>query len=158
LFKGEKSIFNIVRAEEKLFAVGRLDKNSRGLVLLTNDGDWANKLTHPRYEHEKEYEVIIGKSKTRREKKDELFFNNVINKLERGVDIGEGDGFARARRVKYLGQEKFRVILTEGKKRQIRRMFKALGLRVEDLLRVRIGNIKLDKLKEGNWVYLENKE
>jgi len=149
-FKEEKNIFELLDARERLFVVGRLDKNSRGLVLLTNDGELTEKLSHPRYGHEKEYEVTV--------KNQELGIKNLEFQFKKGVDIGEGDGIVRAKRVEMIGKNKFRVILTEGKKRQIRRMFRVLGLTVTDLVRVRIGVIKLGDLKLGEWRHLTGKE
>ena len=162
-FPGEKNVFELLMKpptspqpspykEEggRLFIVGRLDKNSRGLVLLTNDGDLTQKLTHPKYEHEKEYFV---------ETRHCLVSTDVLTKkLKTGVDIGEGDGMARAKDAKYIENNKLKIILTEGKKRQIRRMFKILGCDVIDIIRTRIGNLKLDDLPEGQWRYLENEE
>lgn len=162
-FVGEKNVFDLVNTplpaqagrsaatpleggfKTKLFAVGRLDKESHGLVLLTNDGDLALRLTHPRYEHEKEYIATICNYELR------ITNDEVINKFKSGVDIGEGDGVVKARDIKYLGDNKFKIILTEGRKRQIRRMFKALGCEIKDLVRVRIGSIELGNLKEGCW-------
>jgi 23S rRNA pseudouridine2605 synthase len=122
---------------------GRLDKDSRGLVLLTNDGDLLYRLTHPKYGHEKEYWVNVKGQMPN--------VKTVMEKILKGIDIGEGDGAARAKEVEYMGGGKFCLVLAEGKKRQIRRMFGALGLEVADLQRVRIGDIKLGDLKEGEW-------
>jgi len=149
MFKDEKSVFELLSKEyhgRGLFAVGRLDKNSRGLVVLTNDGDWANLMTHPRYEHEKEYVVTINNSQLTINQSKEIiaYFGN-------GIDIGEGDGVVRVKDVEYLGEGRFRIILTEGKKRQIRRMFKVVGLEVEDLCRVRIGDVQLSGIKESEY-------
>lgn len=144
-FEGEKNLFDLVKVKKRLFVVGRLDKNSRGLVLLTNDGDLTERMTHPRYEHEKEYEV---KLKVESKK---LKVDGVISKLKKGVNIGDGDGIVKVKNVECLGDGQFKIILTEGKKRQIRRMFKVVGYEVEDLFRVRIGNIKIGGLKEGEW-------
>ena len=151
-FAGEKSILDLVGSPERLFAVGRLDKDSRGLVLLTNDGDLALKLTHPRYEHEKEYIATITNYQLR------ITNDEAVNKFKSGVDIGEGDGIVKVKDVKYLGDNKFRIILTEGKKRQIRRMFKTIGCEIDDLVRVRIGNIKLENLGEGCWKKIDANE
>ena len=168
-FKGEKNVFELLNNVETRFIAspicaslhiaGRLDKNSHGLVLLTNDGDLTEKLTHPRYGHEKEYFIQL-KVKGRK-----LEVEKIINNFKKGIDIGEGDGMVKAKSVKYLGNntrlpdgQEFNIILTEGKKRQIRRMFKALDLEVADLGRVRIGNLKLGSLKEGDYKKLNNKE
>lgn len=153
-FHDEKNVFDLVVLKERLFTVGRLDKESHGLVFLTNDGELAEKLSHPRYGHEKVYEVMVESEKLDEEE--------VIRKFKKGVDIGSGDGYVRAKSTEYLGNNRFRIILTEGKKRQIRRMFSVLGCEVIDLLRVRIGSaengIKLGKLKPGEWKFLDEKE
>jgi len=160
-FKNEKNIFDLVIVKERLFAVGRLDKDSRGLVLLTNDGELANKLTHPRYGHEKEYVVQVTSNKLqipsnkKQDAKNKEQITKILEKFKKGIDVGEGDGIAKAQDIKYLGNNKFKVILGQGKKRQIRRMFKILGCDAIDLLRVRIGNIELGNLKEGKWEYVK---
>lgn len=149
-FPNEKNIFNLVDLPSRLFAVGRLDKDSRGLVLITNDGDLTQKLSHPKFESEKDYEVKI---------RDEVINPElVIKKLLSGVDIGEGDGIVKAKRAKYLQNDLFVITLNEGKKRQIRRMFAILGTRVADLKRTRISNLTLGNLPEGKWDYLEPEE
>jgi len=154
-FKGEKNIFDLIKTKEKLFAAGRLDKDSRGLVLITNDGDMAQRITHPKFEHEKEYVISITNY--------ELQITNekakqIIGRLESGVDIGEGDGIVKASEAEYLGNGKFKIILTTGKKRQIRRMFEVLDLEIVDLVRVRIGSIELGELKIGEWRNLREEE
>ncbi len=157
-FEGEKNVFELVKSYERLFVVGRLDKESRGLVLLTNDGDLAQKITHPKYEHEKEY-VVTVKDFQLKASNDEI-----VRKIKNGVDIGEGDGIATVKQIKLLNFDKkqflikYSIILTEGKKRQIRRMFKALDLHILDLARVRIGTINLGGLKEGGWRHLTEEE
>jgi len=149
-FKDEKNIFELVDSPHRLFAVGRLDKDSRGLILLTNDGDLTLKLSHPRYEHDKEYEIKI---------RDEVVNPElVIKKLLSGVDIGEGDGIVKAVHAKYLQNDLFVITLNEGKKRQIRRMFDALGTRVKDLKRISISGLTLGNLPEGKWDYLDQEE
>lgn len=151
-FKNEKNVFDLVRTEERLFVVGRLDKDSRGLVLLTNDGDLTQRLTHPKYGHEKEYIVEISNLQPSISKQ---FIDDLIFKFKKGVDIGEGDGIVRVKDIKYLEKNKFRMILTEGKKRQIRRMFKEVGLKIESLERTRIGNINLKNLPVGEYKKIE---
>ncbi|RLC37994.1 pseudouridine synthase [Candidatus Falkowbacteria bacterium] len=150
-FKGEKNIFELVDVKERLYTVGRLDKNSHGLVLLTNDGDLTEQLTHPRFEHEKEYLVKL------KVKSEKFKVEEIIKSFRKGVDIGENE-IGKAKNVEYLGDDKFRIILTEGKKRQIKRMFGALNLEVADLKRIRISSVKLGNLKRGKWIYLEKNE
>ncbi|MCK5212151.1 rRNA pseudouridine synthase [Candidatus Parcubacteria bacterium] len=151
-FKGEKNIFDLIENKNRLFVVGRLDKDSRGLVLITNDGDMTERITHPRYEHEKEYVVQL------RIKNEELRIKEIASSFLKGIDISEGDGVVKAKVTEYLGQGKFKIILTSGKKRQIRRMFEILDLEIVDLVRVRIGNIELGELKIGEWRHLSDKE
>lgn len=149
-FSGEKNIFDLVNVPARLFAVGRLDKNSRGLILLTNDGELAEKLAHPRYEHEKVYEVAVkGRIQN---------IERILKSLVNGLDIGEGDGRVGVQRAQYLQNGIFVITLNEGKKRQIRRMFAVLGMAVEDLKRVAIGSLRLNDLPEGRWEYLTNQE
>ncbi len=149
-FPNEKNIFDLVDLPTRLFAVGRLDKDSRGLILLTNDGDLTQKLSHPRYEHDKEYEVKV---------RDEVVNPDmVIKNLLAGVDIGDGDGIVKAVRAKYLQNDLFVITLNEGKKRQIRRMFEVLGTRVVDLKRISLGGLTLGNLPEGRWDYLSEEE
>ena len=123
----------------RLYPVGRLDKDTTGLLLLTNDGELTNRLTHPRYEHEKEYLVQIpGMLKTGEKQK-----------LERGILLD--DGITAPAKVKEVGVKPFNYSITihEGRKRQIRRMFARLGYQVLALKRVRIGNLTLGDLKDG---------
>lgn len=152
-FLNEQSIFELVNVKKKLFPVGRLDKNSRGLMLLTNDGALAQKLSHPKFEHEKVYEVRVKFTEDINLKP-----NYIVNELKKGVDIGEGDGVVKAKRIQYLNNNIFEIVLAEGKKRQLRRMFEALGYKVSDLKRVSISKLTLGDLKEGKWSYLSDKE
>jgi 23S rRNA pseudouridine2604 synthase len=118
-----------------LFPLGRLDKNSHGLLILTNDGRITDQLLNPKYFHEKEY-VVRTKEKLR---------SNFKQKMEAGVDI---EGYkTKPCKIKILGENTFKVILTEGKKHQIRRMCSNLFQEVADLKRERIMNIKLGNLK-----------
>lgn len=154
-FRGEKNIFDLVDVPERLFVVGRLDKDSEGLVLLTNDGDLAQKISHPSFGHEKKYIVKISNSSPSGKQvkfwQSGQISNKIVENFLKGIDIGDGDGLVRAKKIKYLGNNRFEIVLTEGKKRQIRRMFKALGFEVEGLLRTEIGDIKLGDLRKGKW-------
>ncbi|MCF7845396.1 MAG: rRNA pseudouridine synthase [Candidatus Pacebacteria bacterium] len=142
--KGEKSVFSLVKRRERLFVVGRLDKDSRGLVILTNDGYFTYRLTHPSFSHEKEYLVEVSKN----------INEEVVEKMKKGVDIGEKTK-AKAKEVERIGNKKYRVILGEGKKRQIRRMFEVFNCTVFDILRVRIDKYKLGNLKESEWRFIK---
>ncbi len=129
-----------------LFPVGRLDKASHGLILLTNDGRITDRLLNPKFDHEKEYEVRV-KGKLR---------SSFKEKMEKGVEIE--DYKTKPCKVTILDENRFRVTLTEGKKHQIRRMCVALFQEVEDLKRSRIMNIKMGPVKEGRVRTLEKKE
>ncbi len=152
-----KTALDLVPDGRRLFAAGRLDLMSEGMLLLTNDGELANRLTHPRYEHEKEYLALVFGSPD----------DKVIERLERGILYdGEwlrADSAARAGRSQPFGEAGrdetwLRIILHEGKKRQIRHMCAALGHPVKRLIRVRIGPLKLANLKVGEWRKLTREE
>jgi len=134
-----------------LYPVGRLDYDSEGLILMTNDGDLTNKLTHPRYGHEKEYRVLVAK----RPDEDQL------NAWRRGVVLEDGDKTQPAD-VKFLSTSGkgawIRVIMGEGKKRQIREVGKLLGLPVVKIICLRIGTLRLGDLKPRQWRYLTEDE
>lgn len=130
----------------RLFHVGRLDKDSEGLILLTNDGALSHRLTHPAHEVEKEYEVFLDKP----------FDPEQIPKLLRGVVI-EG-GRARAERIRILAPALVGVVLRQGLKRQIRLMFLKLGYEVKRLVRTRIGALKAGQLRPGQSRILDERE
>ena len=141
----------------RVFHVGRLDKDSEGLLLLTNDGEFALRLTHPRHKVEKEYEVVL----------DRPFDMALGEKLRQGVFIkvdAEQEGQppqrvrAHADGVYKLANNKLKVILRQGLKRQIRLMFLAVGYEVKRLERVRQGTLKLGSLRPGEWRYLADRE
>jgi pseudouridine synthase len=144
-FKNEKNVFDLVNVPERLFTVGRLDKDSRGLVLLTNDGDLTEKLTHPRYEHEKVYRVTVANYSDSQ---------LIIKKFLAGIP-SDGE-ILKAKSAKLIRPNYFEITLTEGKNRQIRRMFGAMECNVLDLERIAIGNIKLEDLQEGRWKEINN--
>ena len=130
----------------KLFPIGRLDKDSRGLILLTNDGRVTDRLLNPKYEHQKVYEVKTKKPLRASAKE----------KLEAGIDI---EGYqTKPAKVEILGTDRFRIALTEGKSHQVRRMVVALFNEVKDLKRISIMGIRLGTLKEGAYRALEPKE
>lgn len=146
-----KTVYDLVPAQGHLFIVGRLDFDSEGLVLLTNDGELANRLTHPRYGHEKEYRVLVF---TRPEEEQ-------LKAWRRGIVLEDGYRTAPtqvsldtlAGRGAWL-----RVIMREGKKRQIRETGKSIGLPVQRIVRIRIGTIMLGQLKPGEWRQLTPSE
>jgi len=140
--RGRRKVTDLLPEKYKhlrLYPVGRLDKDSTGLLLLTNDGDLAYKLTHPRYEHEKEYLVQIQGRLTR----------EAIKRLEEGLELE--DGITSPARIEEMTTAPFDYSLTihEGRKRQVRRMFAHLGHRVLALKRIRFGTLVLGNLSEG---------
>jgi 23S rRNA pseudouridine2605 synthase len=139
-----RTVFDLVPLHAHLFAVGRLDLESEGLILLTNDGELANRLTHPRYGHEKEYRVLVG---TRPDEQQ-------LATWRRGVVLEDGHRTLPADvRVEELAGKGtwLRIILREGRKRQIREVGKTIGLPVVKILRIRIGSLELGELKPGEW-------
>ncbi|MGY3775912.1 pseudouridine synthase [Helcococcus sueciensis] len=142
----DKVIFDLIDIDTKLFSIGRLDKDSRGLILITNDGDIYNNVVHPRNEIFKKYIVKLDKS----------FLHSDKYKIESGIDIG--DYITNPSRIKILGKNILQIEINEGKNRQIRRMFDVLNYEVIDLNRVSIGDIKLGELPIGSYRVLSNKE
>ena len=132
------NIIDFIKYPERIFPIGRLDKNSEGLIFLTNDGDIVNKILRSRNNHEKEYIVNVNRPINK----------DFIQKMSSGVEILET--ITKNCVVKQLGPKKFKIILTQGLNRQIRRMCEALGYKVQSLKRVRIMNIKLD-LPKGKY-------
>ena len=126
------NIIDFIKYPTRIFPIGRLDKLSEGLIFLTNDGDIVNKILRSRNNHEKEYIVSVNRPINK----------DFINSMSEGVKIL--DTITKNCFVKQLGPKKFKIILTEGLNRQIRRMCESLGYRVQSLKRVRIMNIKLD--------------
>jgi 23S rRNA pseudouridine2605 synthase len=134
-----------------VFPVGRLDKETTGLILLTNDGDWANCVTHPRYGIEKEYAVLVRGHPG----------EDVLARLREGVELPDGTRTAPAQVWQMGGTASetwLRLVVIEGKKRQIRLMLVAVGHPVIALRRVRVGRIELGQLGEGRWRYLTEQE
>lgn len=144
--EGEKTISDIFDMKG-LFPVGRLDKNSEGLLILTNDGRITDRLLNPKYDHEKEYAVEISTTVS----------PSFAKKLESGVDIGEDDK-TKPCKVNLIDSHHFTVCLTEGKKHQIKRMTEALGVSVVSLKRLRVMNIKLGNLKPNTGREIAGKE
>lgn len=147
----KNTIYRLLPRKERLFSVGRLDKNSEGLILITNDGEFANKLTHPKYELEKIYKVSVS---------GEIINRNINSVSKDGI---EHDGiFYQTKNIEITkknpngGQLIF--TLTEGKKREIRKICTALGLKVKQLKRTRVGDIKLAELPSGSWRNLKSSE
>lgn len=144
----EKSIEDVLRGQikERVFPVGRLDKDSQGLIILTNDGRITEKLLSPEREHEKEYIITVDKPVTER----------FLKHLGRGVNI---EGYTtKPARTRNLEGQKFSIVITEGKKHQIRRMCAAEGYTVHDIKRVRIMNIELGSLQSGQFRNIKGEE
>lgn len=145
--QGRRTLYELVPDElHRLFHVGRLDYDSEGLVLLTNDGDTANLMMHPRYGAEREYEVKLDAPVT----------DNLVAALLHGVQLD--DGPARATHVRRHGARGVMVTLTEGRNREVRRMFAALGREVVRLRRVRYATVGLGGLRPGEWRQLDRAE
>jgi 23S rRNA pseudouridine2605 synthase len=145
------AVRDLVPVEGTLYPVGRLDFDSEGLILMTNDGDLANKLTHPRYEHEKEYHVLVADHPD----------GEQLSKWRRGLVLEDGFKTAPADVfvVSKVGKGAWlNVTLKEGYKRQIREMGKVTGLPVVRIIRVRIGELRLGNLKSREWRYLTPQE
>lgn len=147
---GRKTIFNLIPRKPFLNHVGRLDKDTTGLILLTNDGDLSQFLTHPKNKIKKEYVAHTN----------EIISDKIIKKIEKGIFIGSGE----KGKAKIISQEKIKnivhvnMILRQGKKNEIRRIFKFSGLNLIALKRIKFGNITLDQLKEGQSRELTKKE
>jgi 23S rRNA pseudouridine2605 synthase len=141
----------MVPVQGHLFPVGRLDIDAEGLILLTDDGDLANRLTHPRYGHEKEYQVLVeGKPDEKQ-----------LAAWRRGVVLADGDKTLPAK--VYVQKQKesttwLKIVMREGKKRQIKEVGKTIGLPVKRIIRTRLGSLELGSLKEGTWRYLTDSE
>ena len=140
------NIIKYMELENYIFPVGRLDKPSQGLILMTNDGDLANDILESENHHEKEYIVTVHKT----------IDNEFISNMAEGVDIGET--ITRPCIVTKVNENTFRIILTQGLNRQIRRMAKVFGYNVIRLERIRIMNIKLEDIEYGKWRNLTDKE
>ena len=143
----EKDLNDLIDIDERFFAAGRLDKDSEGLLIITNDGDFTNNLIHPKFKLDKEYIVRIDRKLNKNQEK----------RFEDGLDIGNGEKTSDAK-LEYLGDNTYRVIIHQGYNRQIRRMFKVFNANVINLKRIRIGKIKLSDLKEKEYRYFNDEE
>ncbi len=148
--RGRKALEDLVSAPVRLYPVGRLDAASEGLILLTDDGELANLLTHPRYRHDKEYRVLVNGHPS----------DKTLVAWQHGVVL-DGDRTAPAR-VEILRADRdstlLRIVMHEGRKRQIRRIAALLGHPVRELTRVRMGPLQLGTLQPGQWRYLTGQE
>jgi 23S rRNA pseudouridine2605 synthase len=138
--RARDTVFDLLPEKfSRLFNIGRLDAQTEGLLLLTNDGELAQRLTHPRFKVDKEYEVIL----------DRPWDPALTPKLLRGIVLGGQR--ATIAQLRSLSPTRLHVTLRQGINRQIRRMFEAVGYRVKHLLRIRIGNLRLGNLPRGHW-------
>lgn len=142
----ENNVIQYMNYPEYIFPVGRLDKPSQGLILMTNDGDLANGILEADNNKEKEYVVTVDKE----------FDDKFIEGMSKGVDIG--DAITRPCKVTRVNENTFNIILTQGLNKQIRRMSKAFGFNVVKLDRIRIMNIKIDGIEYGKWRNLTEEE
>lgn len=145
------AVRDLVPVEGHLYPVGRLDIDAEGLILLTDDGDLANRLTHPRYGHEKEYQVLVSGRPDQKQ----------LAAWRRGIILEEGIRTLPAR--VYIQKQNedttwLKIIMREGRKRQIKEVGKTIGLPVKRIIRTRLSTLELGSLKPGEWRYLTKDE
>ena len=141
-----KSVLDLINEDVRVYPIGRLDMYTEGLLLLTNDGEFSNKMMHPRNKVEKTYIVTT----------DTKITNKQINDLKTGVDIG---GYiTKPAKVRILNNNRLEIIISEGKNRQVRRMCESVGINLLNLRRVKIGNLKLGNLQFGKYRHLTEQE
>lgn len=145
---GDRTVYEMLNYPKRIFSIGRLDKDSEGLLLMTNHGDILNKIMRAGNYHEKEYLVTVDKKIT----------PEFLKKMAKGVYLKELDTVTRPCKVELAGERQFRIILTQGLNRQIRRMCEAFHYRVTRLVRVRIMNIELGTLGSGEYRSVTRKE
>jgi 23S rRNA pseudouridine2605 synthase len=141
-----RAVTQLVESSRRLYPVGRLDADSTGLILLTNDGELANRLTHPRYGVPKTYLVELARSPAEAD----------LDRLRSGLQLD--DGPTAPAEVELLGEREVEITIREGRKRQVRRMAEAIGNEVEDLTRIRIGALDLGDLRRGEARRLDPRE
>jgi 23S rRNA pseudouridine2605 synthase/23S rRNA pseudouridine2604 synthase len=139
---GQKVVVDLVDVSERIYPVGRLDKDSTGLLLLTNDGRLHHRLSHPSFDHEKEYDVTVARP----------ISEGALKKMRDGLPLMGTK--TRPARITRISPRRFRIVLQEGKNRQIRRMVRKVGNEVTRLQRQRFASIKLGNLPPGKWRYL----
>jgi len=143
---GEKIVLDLIDIPGRVYPIGRLDKDSTGLLILTNDGSLHHRLSHPSFDHEKEYDVTVSRPIT----------DGSLRNIARGLPMMGSK--TRPARIQRISSRRFRIILKEGRNRQIRRMVRKVGNHVTRLRRIRVSKIKLEKLAEGAWRNLTEKE
>ncbi len=141
-----KTVISLINTKAKIFPVGRLDKDSQGLLLLTNDGDLAYQLTHPKFNIPKTYLVILNKEIEKEH----------LQKLKKGIRLEEG--LARVDKIKLKNKKEVLITIHQGWNRQIRRMFNNLNYKVKELIRLSEGNLKLNNLKLGKYRRIKKEE
>lgn len=148
--RGRKTVMDLIDTDYRVYPVGRLDINTSGLLLLTNDGDLANKLTHPRFQVDKTYKAIVRGEVTRDE----------LEALKQGVVLEDGvTAPAKVKLVKYEdGNTYIEITIREGRNRQVRRMFEAVSHRVLGLRRIKIGGLTLKNMDKGEYRELTEQE
>lgn len=139
---GQDLVVDLVDLPDRIYPIGRLDKDSTGLLLLTNDGRLHHQLSHPSFDHEKEYEVTVQHP----------IADGVLHQLSQGIDLKGVK--TRPARVERLSGRRFRIILKEGRNRQIRRMVSKVGHSVMRLKRLRMANVRLGSLPPGAWRHI----
>ena len=143
---GEEIVIDLIDIPQRIYPIGRLDKDSTGLLILTNDGNLHHRLLHPSFDHEKEYDVTVSSPIT----------DGSLQHIAAGMPMMGTK--TRPAEIIRLSPRRFRIVLKEGKNRQIRRMVRKVGNHVTQLKRLRISNIELGRLKKGTWRYLTEKE
>jgi len=144
--RGEPVVTDLVNLPQRLFPVGRLDRDSTGLLLMTNDGRIHHRLSHPSFDHEKEYDVTVQWP----------LADQALASMQKGMPLS--GVMTRPARVRRVSGNRFRIVLMEGKNRQIRRMVKKVGNRVVRLHRIRVAELKLGRLAKGSWRHLSPDE
>ena len=142
------NIVELVHYPERVYPVGRLDKDSEGLIFMTNQGDLVNRIMRGSGSHEKEYVVVVNKPLTA----------DFIREMEAGIWLGELNVKTKPCRAWITGKREFHIVLTQGLNRQIRRMCGALGYQVQSLTRIRIMNVRLGRLKSGTFRKVTDEE
>jgi 23S rRNA pseudouridine2605 synthase len=141
-----KTVMSLVPKNPRVFSVGRLDMNTEGLLLLTNDGTFAHQLQHPSFGIEKEYLVELAETPS----------DSAISQLRKGIELD--DGLTAPARVSRVGDKGLRIVIHEGRNRQVRRMCEEVGYNIKRLVRTRIGSIVDQKLRPGEWRDLKPQE
>ena len=141
--EGRRTIFDLINVKERIFSVGRLDRNTSGVLLLTNDGEFANKMSHPSFKIKKTYKVTLDRELTPGDRE----------KIQRGIKLE--DGFIKVDSVYYDKMKNLFVVLHSGKNRIVRRIFESLNYKVRALDRISFGGITKDSLPRGKWKFIK---